>query len=116
MVCIPTGRHGCADSKQLLTACDDMQVHLYEVRTGALVEAFSGHESWVLGVCVHPGGNHFASSSSDNTVKFWDIAQRTCVTTLKEHKDQVWAVAFNDDGTELVSGADDGSVITYAVQ
>jgi WD repeat-containing protein 61 len=93
-----------------------MQVHLYDASSGALIEAFSGHESWVLGVDAHPSGHYFVSSSSDNTVKFWDIAQRTCVATLKEHKDQVWAVAFKDDGTELVSAGDDGCVITYAVQ
>ena len=31
-----------ADSKMLLTACDDMHSHLYDVEHGALVEAFSG--------------------------------------------------------------------------
>ena len=31
-----------ADSKLLLTACDDMHSHLYDVENGALVEAFSG--------------------------------------------------------------------------
>lgn len=31
-----------ADSKLLLTACDDMHSHLYDVANGALIEAFSG--------------------------------------------------------------------------
>ena len=31
------------DSKLLLTACDDMHSHLYDVANGALIEAFSGN-------------------------------------------------------------------------
>jgi WD repeat-containing protein 61 len=92
-----------------------MQIHLYEA-SGNLVGAFSGHESWVLGVDSHPDGLHFVSSSSDNTVRLWDIGQRTCITTSKEHKDQVWSVAFNEAGTELASCGDDGTVITYGLQ
>ena len=36
-----TARPG-ADSKFLLTACDDMHSHLYDVEHASLVEAFSG--------------------------------------------------------------------------
>ena len=31
-----------ADSKMLLTACDDMHSHLYDVESASLIEAFSG--------------------------------------------------------------------------
>lgn len=36
-----------ADSKMLLTACDDMHSHLYDVEHASLIEAFSG-ESVIL--------------------------------------------------------------------
>ena len=32
----------CADSRMLLTACDDMHAHLYDVEHATLIEAFSG--------------------------------------------------------------------------
>ena len=117
LVVHPVFRHPacCADSQQVLTACDDMQVHLYEA-SGNLIEAFSGHESWVLDVVAHPDGTHFLSSSSDASVKLWDIPQRTCVTTAREHTDQVWALALNPDGTEAASCGDDGKVVTYGLQ
>lgn len=35
-----------ADSKSLITACDDMHSHLYDVEHGALIEAFSGGRCW----------------------------------------------------------------------
>ena len=31
-----------ADSRMLLTACDDMHAHLYDVEHASLIEAFSG--------------------------------------------------------------------------
>lgn len=34
-----------ADSKMLLTACDDMHSHLYDVEHASLVEAFSGEST-----------------------------------------------------------------------
>lgn len=92
-----------------------MQVHLYEA-SGNLIEGFSGHESWVLGLAVHPDGNHFVSSSSDGSVKLWDIPQRSCVATAREHSDQVWAVALCDDGSEAASCGDDGKLVTYSLQ
>ncbi|KAJ9532847.1 hypothetical protein QJQ45_010870 [Haematococcus lacustris] len=104
-----------ADSKLLLTACDDMHLNLYDVDNLSLVEAFSGHESWVLAVAAHPSGATFASGGSDSKqVKLWDLGARACIQTLAEHSDQVWAVAFNQDGSRLASGADDKAVITYS--
>ena len=32
-----------ADSHMLVTACDDMHAHLYDVENGSLIEAFSGN-------------------------------------------------------------------------
>lgn len=49
----------------------------------------SGHASWVLGVAFAPNGQQFASSSSDHTVKVWELAQRQCLHTFNEHNDQV---------------------------
>jgi len=109
----PTFPH--TDSQLLLSACDDMHVHLHEAN-GNLVEAFSGHESWVLSVAAHADNTHFATGSSDGSVKLWDISQRACIMTATEHKDQVWSVAFNGDGSQLVSCGDDGVVATYHAQ
>jgi WD repeat-containing protein 61 len=99
----------------LLSACDDMHVHLYEAN-GNLIEAFSGHESWVLSVSAHADGAHFATGSSDGRVKLWDIPQRACLMTSCEHRDQVWSVAFNGDGSQIASCGDDGQVVTYNIQ
>lgn len=55
----------------------------------------SGHASWVLGVDFAPDGQKFASSSSDHTVRVWDLAQRQNLHTFKDHTDQVTLFYFN---------------------
>lgn len=51
--------------------------------------------------------------SSDKRVKIWDFTQRVCIHTLENHSDQVWGVAYNEDGTKLVSVGDDRNMIIY---
>ena len=41
-----------ADSKMLVTACDDMLSHLYDVQHGSLIDAFSG-ASRVVCMCTY---------------------------------------------------------------
>lgn len=55
----------------------------------SVVGTLSGHASWVLSVAFSPDGKYFASSSSDKTVKVWELASKQCVHTFSEHNDQV---------------------------
>ena len=41
----------------------------------------------------------------DNTVKVWDSTTGDCINTLQGHTDEVHSVAFNPDGTRIVSGS-----------
>lgn len=40
---------------------------------------------------------------------------RACVQTLTEHTDQVWCCRWNETGTMLATGSDDGTVCVYRV-
>mmetsp|Transcript_27509 Transcript_27509/g.36060 ORF Transcript_27509/g.36060 Transcript_27509/m.36060 type:complete len:297 (+) Transcript_27509:72-962(+) len=103
------------DGLTLMTASDDMRVNVYDVQQTQLVNSFTGHTSWVLCVDCSPDRRHFATSGSDRTVKIWDLrVNQECIHSFDScHTDQVWSVAYNLDGTQLVSGGDDGVLQMY---
>jgi WD40 repeat protein len=55
-------------------------------------------------------------SGSDSTVKIWDMSAKECVHSFDTaHTDQIWSVAYNQDGTQLVSAGDDGVLQIYDI-
>lgn len=78
-----------------------------------IIGTLSGHASWVLSVSFSGDGKHFTSSSSDNSVKIWDMTERKCVHTFNEHCDQVWGVKYSPDSNKVVSVSEDKSVNLY---
>lgn len=104
------------DARVLFSGSDDAHVHMYDAEGKSLINAMSGHASWVLSVDVSPDGAAIATGSSDKTVKLWDLKMRTAVQSLTNHTDQVWAVAFRPpSGTgvragRLASVSDDKSI------
>jgi WD40 repeat protein len=55
-------------------------------------------------------------SGSDSTVKIWDMSAKECVHSFDTaHTDQIWSVAYNHDGTQLVSAGDDGVLQIYDI-
>lgn len=90
-------------------------MHVYDAAHGQLVEALSGHGSWVLSVSASPSGAAFATGSSDRTVKLWEWATRSCVQTAGEQAEAVWAVAFRPDGAGLAAAGDGRALVCYDV-
>lgn len=73
----------------------------------------SGHASWVLSVSFSEDGKRFASSSSDKTVKIWDVAERRSLFTFSEHADQVWGVKYGPESNKVVSVSEDKTINLY---
>ena len=48
-------------------------------------------------------------------VKIWDGTANQCVHTFDDHVDQVWGVAYNNDGSKLVSVSEDKSIHLYNI-
>lgn len=70
-----------------------------------------GHTDHVLSVAFSPDGETIASSSSDTTVRLWDVRRRKLKATLEGHVDRVPALAFSPNGKVLASGGRRGILL-----
>lgn len=69
-----------------------------------------GHSDGVHSVAFSPDGRMLASASIDGSIKLWDVAGGTELTTLRGHTNGVYGVAFSPDGRTLASVSIDGTV------
>ena len=61
-----------------------------------------------------PGGNLIASGSEkENAIKVWDFYSGKIIGKLDGHEGATTALAFNKDGTKLISAAKDNRVIVW---
>ena len=63
-----------------------------------------GHTSYVSSVSFSPDGRTLASTS-DETIRLWDVATRRVILNLTGHTDSVRSVAFSPDGSIIASGS-----------
>jgi WD40 repeat protein len=62
-----------------------------------------GHTDWITDLAFSPDKTLLASSSLDQTIKLWNVAQGTLVASL--HPGRITRLAFSADGTRLASGS-----------
>ncbi|MCA9247490.1 MAG: WD40 repeat domain-containing protein [Planctomycetales bacterium] len=74
-----------------------------------LLTSLTGHSRQVYGVVFSPDGQKLATSSSDKTIRLWNLASRQC-TVLPGHTSDVYRCAFSPDGRQLASTGQDGTV------
>ncbi|MBD2496232.1 serine/threonine-protein kinase [Nostoc sp. FACHB-280] len=73
-------------------------------------KTFRGHASDVNSVAFAPNGRILASGSDDKTIKLWNLATGTEISTLKGHLKWIWAIAFHPHGKILASGSADQTI------
>jgi len=74
------------------------------------IKILRGHNGTVHSVKFSPDGSIVASSSSDRTIKLWDVESGELIRTLTGHKQHVGCISFSPDGQTLASGCSDGTI------
>jgi WD40 repeat protein len=101
------------DSHTLATAGQDGIIKLRNVKTGECWH-FTGHTGGV--VClIFLDKNILVSSSTDFTIRLWDIELGKCTQILPGHTSRVWSVAVNPEKNILASGSEDHTVKLWSL-
>src|SRR5262249_35818487 len=78
------------------------EVRLYSA-AGELQRTIAAHKDLVYGLAVND--KQLATGGYDKLVKLWDLSTGNEISTLKDHSDSVYAVAFQPGGRLLASAA-----------
>uniref|UniRef100_A0A3Q2Z7G7 Lissencephaly-1 homolog n=1 Tax=Hippocampus comes TaxID=109280 RepID=A0A3Q2Z7G7_HIPCM len=69
-----------------------------------------GHDNWVRGVLVHPGGGFILSCADDKTLRVWDYKNKRCAKTLSAHEHFVTSLDFHKSAPYVATGSVDQTV------
>lgn len=97
------------DNRLLVSGDASGDLRIWEVLTGRQLFICKGHTNRIWSVAFNPVNFSIASSSSDCTVKLWDLQGR-CLSTLIGHIHRIWDVAFSPNGKLLASAGGEGVI------
>ncbi|MDX2203614.1 MAG: hypothetical protein NW223_12755 [Hyphomicrobiaceae bacterium] len=101
------------DGRLMLSGSEvDNVAKLWDVETGLLLRAFTGHSNVVSGVGFAQGGTRVVTGSHDTTAKVFDVSSGRLIHTLAHDKPYglVTAIAVSKDGRRLATGTLDGKL------
>ncbi len=79
------------------------------------LQAFAGHENYVLGIAWSPDNKAVASASGDTTVRIWYLDGRPA-RSLAGHQAPVIDVAWSPTGDRLASASADDMVRVWSAE
>jgi len=83
---------------------DDTTMRLWDLESGRVLRALSGHSSGVLAVALGSDGRLALSGSNDRTARLWDLDTGSCLRSLTYDSAGVLSVALSGDGRLALLG------------
>jgi WD40 repeat protein/serine/threonine protein kinase len=89
------------------TGPDDPEnaVRLWDTTSGQQLGVFTGHKQAVWSVAFSPDGTTLASSSDDSTLRFWNVATKQELLSIRRLGGGLRGLRFSPDGQWLVGGS-----------
>ncbi|WP_021591885.1 hypothetical protein [Actinomadura welshii] len=103
------------DGRSLAAAGDDDEVHLLDLESGEErgPARRMQHTDTISALAFTDGGRTLVSSGYDRTVKLWETASRTNITTLTGHSGGIYDIAVSPDGNRIASAALDQTTLVW---
>ncbi|NDJ63035.1 MAG: PQQ-binding-like beta-propeller repeat protein, partial [Chloroflexi bacterium] len=108
------------DGARVLAASFDKTMTLWDVASGRRLLRMDEHTDSVYGVAFNPVNNGMTavSGARDERLLLWDLDPDSptygqIVRQYGGHNSAVWSVDFSPDGTQIMSGGRDASVILW---
>jgi WD40 repeat protein len=99
--------------KLIASGSVDGKVKIWDLNNGQC-RVTCTHEDAVTHVEWAPNGDPYVISSSvDKTIRCWDVRSGECIQTWKGHSDAVLGFRISQDGSTIVSGADDHTALVF---
>ena len=108
------------DGKTLASIDARCQIQFWDVETGKHKNTIStDRQNWVdppIPLVFSPDGTTLASVVGYRKIYIWDVKSHSLRDTLIGHTQSVVSLAYSDDGTTLLSGSRDGTVLLWKMQ
>jgi WD40 repeat protein len=91
------------DDAMIVSASGDLTLRLWDVSGGRALKQLAATDEAVYSLSVHPAGRTVAAGGADRSIHLYDILGGGIARSLRGHTDFVHAVAFNRQGTRLLS-------------
>lgn len=105
----PSAEIVCASSH------DSVDIHVWSVQTGQLLDQLSGHEGPISTLAFTPDGATLASGSWDHTIRLWSIFTRTPTSEPLPLTSDILCLAISPDSTQLCASTLDGALTFFSL-
>jgi hypothetical protein len=104
------------EGSQIVSACWDGGVKVWDMNSGMQVARLSAHKGAVYAISWSKTTNIIASAGADNKIVLWNPSTNVVIAELLGHKDAVTDLSFTEDGSKLISLSAEGQLKVWDVE